>query len=78
VTVKLRDKTKITGYVSRIAEDSFAVADLKTGAETVVPYPAVEPVKGHNLSAGATIAIAVGVGVLVVSITLRAAGYFSR
>jgi hypothetical protein len=78
VTVKLRDKTKLTGYVSRIGDDSFAVTDLKTGATAEVAYPAVAQVKGNNLSTGATIAIAVGVGALVVLIILGATGYLSR
>lgn len=63
VTVKLRDKTKLSGYVSDIGEDSFAVTDLKTGATTTVVYPAVAQVKGNNLSTGAVIAITVGVAV---------------
>jgi hypothetical protein len=42
VTVRLRDKTKLSGYVSRIGEDSFAVTDLKTGATTEVAYPSAD------------------------------------
>jgi hypothetical protein len=76
VTVKLRDKTKLSGYVSRIGEDSFAVTDLKTGATTEVLYPSVTQVKGQNVASGAKIAIwvgvAVGVTLLVIWITLMA------
>jgi hypothetical protein len=61
LTVKLRDKTKLTGYVSQIGEDSFVIADAKTGAATEVPYPNVIQVKGNNLSVGAAIAIGVAV-----------------
>src|SRR5262245_20077868 len=63
VSVKLRDRTKLTGYVSQIGEDSFVVTNDKTGATTEVAYPDVTQVKGNNLSTGATIAIAVGVAV---------------
>ena len=70
VTVTLRDRTKLSGYVSRIGDDSFAVTDLKSGATTDVPYPAVAQVKGHNLSTGAIIAISVGVAVGVVLLIL--------
>lgn len=63
VTVTLRDRTKLSGYVSRISDASFAVTDLKTGATTEVAYPAVAQVKGNNLASGAKIAIWVAVGV---------------
>ncbi len=67
IEVKLRDKTKLKGYVSQISDESFVVADAKTGATTEVPYPNVASVTGKNLSTGAKIAIgvAIGVGVLV-------------
>lgn len=63
VMVKLRDKTKLNGYVSQIGDESFVVADAKTGLTTEVQYPDVAKVKGNNLSSGATIAIAVGLAV---------------
>ncbi len=63
IEVKLHDKTKLKGYVASMGEDSFVVADDKSGAQTEVPYPDVAKVKGHNLSTGATIAIAVGLAV---------------
>ena len=61
LTVKLRDKTKLTGFVSQIGPDSFIIADAKTGATTKVAYPNVTQVKGNNLSTGAAIAIGVAV-----------------
>lgn len=63
VEVKLRDRTKLKGYVSQIGDESFVVADVKTGLTTEVQYPDVAKVKGNNLSSGATIAIAVGLAV---------------
>ncbi len=32
VEVKLRDKTKLKGYVGEVGEDSFVIVDEKTGA----------------------------------------------
>lgn len=63
VEIKLRDKTKLKGYISEATAETFSVTDLKTGAITTVGYPAVTQVKGNNLSTGATIAIAVGIAV---------------
>ncbi|HKQ72481.1 MAG TPA: hypothetical protein VJ810_02060 [Blastocatellia bacterium] len=65
ISVKLRDKTKLKGYVSRIEEESFVIADAKTGNETNVPYGDVTQVKGKNLSTGAVIAISAGVAAAV-------------
>lgn len=75
VEVKLRDNTKLKGYVSRIGDESFVIADAKTGATTEVPYPNVTQAKGKNLSTGATIAIAVGlaVGATILVLVLIAA-----
>jgi hypothetical protein len=61
VDVKLKDKTRLTGYVSRISDDSFAVTDLKSGEARTVAYPDVVQVKGNNLSTGAKIAITVAI-----------------
>ena len=61
VAVKLRDKTKLAGYISEIKEDSFILTDLKTGTSTPVNYSDVTQVKGNNLSRGAKIAIGAGI-----------------
>jgi len=66
VEVKLRDKTKLKGYVGEAGAEQFTVVDAKTGAATVVAYPQVQQVKGNNLSKGAKIAI--GVGVILIPI----------
>ncbi len=71
VEVKLRDKTKLKGYVSAVNEVSFAVTDLKTGAATTVAYPDVAQVKGNNLTTGGWIAIAaLGVAVTLLLVFL--------
>ena len=63
VKIKLRDKTKLEGYISEAGEDEFSVTDTKTGATTVVAYSQVKQIKGNNLSTGAKIAIGVGIGI---------------
>lgn len=63
IEVKLRDKTKLKGYVSQVSDESFVVADAKTGTTTEVPYPNVASVTGKNLSTGAKIAIGIAIGV---------------
>ena len=69
VEVKLRDKTELQGYISEVSEDSFTVTDLKTEASSVVAYPNVRQVKGHNLTTRTKImigiAIAVGLGIVL-------------
>ncbi len=77
IYVKLRDNTKLNGYVRRIEEDAFVIADAKTGAETRIAYGDVRYARGTNLSTGALIAITAGIGVgatlLVIALVLRAA-----
>jgi hypothetical protein len=78
ISVKLRDKTKLKGYVSRIEEESFFITDAKTGAETRVAYGDVTQAKGNNISTGAVIgiaaAVAVGVTLLVIYIIIKTNG----
>jgi hypothetical protein len=75
VKVRLKDKTRLDGYVSEAGEEHFVVTDLKTGRESTVAYPEVVQVQGHNLSKGAKIAIAVGIiaGVIIVLYIVRGA-----
>ena len=70
VTVKLRDKTKLAGYISEAREESFVVTDLRTSEATTVAYADVKKVKGHNLSTGAKVAIGVGVGLAVLLVVV--------
>jgi hypothetical protein len=65
VEVKLKDKTKLKGYVAEASDAGFSVVDAKTGAATHVAYPQVQKVKGHNLSTGAKIAIGLSAVVAV-------------
>lgn len=61
VKLKLKDGTKLEGYVTEIGSDQFVVMNSKTGQAVPVPYPHVKQVKGNNLSTGAFILITIGV-----------------
>jgi sulfate adenylyltransferase subunit 1 (EFTu-like GTPase family) len=66
VEVKLRDKTKLKGYIREAGAGSFVIVDSKTGAATAVAYPQVKQAKGNNLSTGAKIAIGLGLAAAVI------------
>ena len=70
VSLKLRDKTKVGGYIQAANADSVVVVDTNTGATTNVPYPSVTQVKGNNLSTGAKVAIVLGITAAVLAILL--------
>lgn len=73
IKVKLKDGTKLKGYISEINEDSFTVKDTKNGNATSVPYSNAKQVKGNNLSDGVVIAIAFAAlfGVLIVTYIVK-------
>jgi small nuclear ribonucleoprotein (snRNP)-like protein len=73
VEVKLRDKTRLKGYVSAIDENAFAVTDVKTGMATNVTYGEVAQIKGNNMSTGAKIALGVGIAAVVLLIIMLSA-----
>ncbi len=78
VRVKLRDKTKLEGYISEAGTDSFVVVSARTGGATTVAYPQVKAVQGNNLSAGAKIAIGVGIVIAVAAILVLKARHDIR
>jgi hypothetical protein len=63
VEVKLRDKTRLKGYISEINEGGFVITDLNSGASNNIAYADVSQVKGNNLSTGAKIALGIAIGV---------------
>jgi hypothetical protein len=72
--VKLRDKTKLKGYVSEAGDESFVIVDEKTGMASTVTYPQVKQVKGKNLNTAGEIALGIGVillPIIVVLLTVR-------
>jgi small nuclear ribonucleoprotein (snRNP)-like protein len=59
VSIKLKDGTKLKGYIGSINENSFVVVDEKTGVSTEVPYPQTKQVKASNLKKGLILALAI-------------------
>jgi hypothetical protein len=70
VEVRLQNKTRLTGYIGEVKDDSFTIINSKTGTAATVTYSDVTTVKGHNLSTGAKIAIGIGIGVGIVFLIL--------
>jgi hypothetical protein len=74
VEVKLRDNTKLKGYIAGSSRDDFTVTDRKTGASQKVAYADVTQVKkpGSGFSTrnwiilGAAVAATVIVGLTVI------------
>lgn len=75
VRVKLRDQTKLEGYIAEAGDADFVVVNAKSGAATRVAYPQVQQVKGNNLSTGAKIAIGLGAAVAILVILLVLENY---
>ena len=50
VNIKLRDKTKLAGYISEVGDNSFVITGLSSAKATTVSYPEVVQVNGNNLS----------------------------
>lgn len=61
VEIKLRDKTKLKGYIQQLGPETFTVIDDRNGVQTEVAYGNAKQVRGNNLSTGAKVAIAVGI-----------------
>jgi hypothetical protein len=71
IEVKLRDKTRLKGYVSRADVDAFVVIEDRSGNASQITYREVKQVKGKNNLTGEEIAlVAVGIGVLVFALFL--------
>ena len=67
IEVKLRDKTKLKGYVGEAGEDSFVIVDDRTGTHARVPYPQVKQAKGRNNLSGDKIGIILVIALIVVT-----------
>ena len=65
VEIKLRDKSKLKGYIKEANEEHFVLVSAATGDNTAVAYPQVKQVKGNNLSTGTKVAIGVGIAIVV-------------
>jgi hypothetical protein len=65
VTVRLKDGTKLKGYISQAKDSEFVVRDRQTDAPSVVPYgdvARVESNRGHSTARNVAIGTAIGVG----------------
>lgn len=74
VEVKLRDNTKLKGYIGEIAEAHFTLVDPKHGTVTPVPYEQVQQIKNTNHSGWYALGLGAGVVgglMLVVVLALR-------
>jgi len=70
VEVKLRDKTRLSGFISHAGPDALGIASKTTGAITSVAYADVTQVKGHNLSTGAKIGIGIAIGFAITALII--------
>ena len=63
VELKLRDHTKLKGYISEVKADSFTVVDSRTGVARTLSYADVMQVskRGNGLSTFTKVAIGAGV-----------------
>ena len=62
VAVKLRDKRRLTGEISRVNEDNFALTNAKTGLDVTVAYADVLEVKRKKgLSTGMKVLIVMSI-----------------
>lgn len=75
VSLTLKDKTKVAGYISEIGDDSFVVANPESGGRTTVAYPEVVQVKGNNLTTRTKviIGVAIAAGIAITLYIVRGA-----
>jgi hypothetical protein len=69
--MKLKDKTKLKGYVREANEDYFIIVDDETGAPAQVAYSQVRQIKGKNKLNGEKIFVGVALAVLFTLIALE-------
>ena len=67
-TIRLKNGTKVKGYVAQAGENDFVMRDRKTDAPTTILYAdvlKVEDNKGHSTARNIGIGVAVGVGAVL-------------
>ncbi len=75
VTIRLKNGTKVKGYVAQAGEEDFVIRDRKTDAPTTISYEdvlKVEENRGHSTARNIGIGVAVGVGAVlaIIGITI--------
>ncbi|HEV2801952.1 MAG TPA: hypothetical protein VGW12_15855 [Pyrinomonadaceae bacterium] len=68
VEVKLRDKTKLKGYVGSADESGFSLVDDRTNTATHIAYPQVKQMKGQNFSTGEKILLGVLIFLVITTV----------
>jgi hypothetical protein len=63
--VRLKDKTKLKGYISEAGDDHFVLVEAGTNRQVTIPYHQVQQGKGHNLNTGVKVLIVIGILFLV-------------
>ena len=72
-TVRLKDGTKIKGYIAQAGDDDFVLRDRKTDAPNTIRYSdvaRVESNRGHSTARNIGIGVAVGVGAVLAVIAI--------
>ena len=74
-TIKLKNGTKVKGYVAQADQEDFVIRDRKTDAPTTIRYAdvlKVEDNKGHSTARNIAIGVAIGVGAVlaIIGITI--------
>lgn len=72
VNLKLKDGTKLKGFISEISVDGFIVKNEKTSESVSVPYSSVKQLKGNNLSNDVLVIIGFAALIAVLLIVLVA------
>ena len=68
IEIKLKDGTKLKGYVAEANNDQFIVTDSKSGQSTLVSYPQVQKAKGNNFSKRVIFGVAIVGAIIIVAI----------
>jgi primosomal replication protein N len=78
VTVRLKDGTKLKGYIAQVKDSEFVVRDRKTDAPSVVLYRDVARVdsnRGHSTARNIALGTAIGVGSVLTVLGILIARY---
>jgi hypothetical protein len=73
VVVKLKDGSKIKGYISGTIDDSFDLTHSKTKQITAIPYRDVTEIKKTGISKGKKILIGIGIAAAITVVVIGAA-----
>lgn len=78
-TVRMKDGTKIKGYIAQARDNDFVIRDRKTNEPHTIAYQdvvKVESNRGHSLARNLAIGIAIGAGAVITIIAILVAHTF--